>query len=153
MLDLYGLRSRRCIQKGPPSHVVMVCLSALRFSSETAWLPSSGSCQCSRLWLSYGPCNSAAHPGAHVPACPCPQGGAQCPGLGLPWSPTAALLLAGAVGRALAARPCPDTLHGEPLPQVCALHPTHRLLSLSTTTILDTSLAISEPPGYYCHSA
>jgi len=37
---------------------------------------------------------------------PHPQGGAQCPGLGLSRCPSAALLLAGAVGWSLAAGPC-----------------------------------------------
>lgn len=49
-----------------------------------------------------GPC-----PGPAL-ACPRPQGGTRWPGLGLPRSPLAALLLAGVVGWAPAARACPD---------------------------------------------
>ena len=51
---------------------------------------------------------------ATVPAEPGPPMGLRpilasaCPGLGLPQCPPAALLLAGAVGQPLAARPCPD---------------------------------------------
>ena len=64
-----------------------------------------------------GPCRGLAL------VCPHPHGGAQCPELGLPWYPPAALLLAGAVGQPWLPGPAPDRRHGEtppsqpPLPQ------------------------------------
>ena len=72
-----------------------------------------------RLWALL----SRAHPQAHSP-----EGGAQCRGLGLPQCPMPALLLAGAMGQAWAARPGPDAprmgspavlAHGELQPSWC----------------------------------
>ena len=71
----------------------------------------------------------AAEPGPPAGARPSPtlarshpQGGAQCPGLGWPWCPPAALLLAGAVGWALAEAGPALTDHGEALTPLVRQH-------------------------------
>ena len=86
----------------PRPQVSSLGLSAPAPANTTAG-PVSSSPQPCPVWPWAPP--SQAHPRAHIPARPCPQGGAQCSGLGLPRCPLAAPLSA---GTGPGARPCPD---------------------------------------------